>query len=97
MSATDLGRERGDFVWQDMTPVAEELWAPEYPKEYKVEEFGQSAVLVNTHYSNLHQDQNWDAINDFFCVVPTFLKAWPLSERLKFALNALKYILLLLP
>jgi hypothetical protein len=57
-----------------MTPVAEELWAPEYPKEYKEEEFGQSAVLVNTHYSNL-QDQKWDAMNDFFCVFPTYLKA----------------------
>jgi hypothetical protein len=74
LSATDSSRERGDFVWPDMTPLAEDLWAPGYPNAFKEEEFVPTSVILKTNYFNL-QDQKWYNKNDFFCVVPYELEA----------------------
>jgi hypothetical protein len=66
--------ERCEFLWPDMTPLDEELWAPGFPKGCEEDEFIPISVILKTNDFNL-QDQKFNNKNDFFCELPKELEA----------------------
>jgi hypothetical protein len=69
-----MNGKRGEFLWQDMTPLAEELWAPGFPKAFAEDEFTPTSVILKSNDFNL-QDQKWHNKDDFFCVLAYELEA----------------------